>query len=405
MAFIERLMGTAFYIDVALAIIFIGTIALFLLKNKKNVSFEKMAFPLLYAILYRGKFGIARMKKFVAKHREAIKVFGYSSIGFGFFGMIAAVFLIAFVIYRMIANPAQATVAPFLPFVEVPILGYISFSHWIITIFVIVIVHESAHALVAMAHGLKVKNTGFGLFAIFIPFLPAAFVEPDDEALKKADDVVKYSVFAAGPMSNFVLFVPLLLILLFVITPVEGLLTGHNGFTFDIEHNETLPANMSGISSGTVFNTVNGNLVIDAREFSDIMYRTRPNESVMLAFVNEVGETEYEYTLVTAVNPNNPEIGYIGVLNLRNNVFIKEEYSQYAGIVSWFKGLFLLMTEITFSLGLINLFPASITDGGQMFSLYLEKVSSKKKLNKILILTLALIFLAVIIFSFIRYFM
>jgi hypothetical protein len=90
--FLSKLGNNSFTWDIILGIVFLIFIAIFLIKNKKNVKLEKMVFPLLYAILYRGKFGIAWMEKFVKKHKESVKLFGLISIGVGFFLMLFFLF-------------------------------------------------------------------------------------------------------------------------------------------------------------------------------------------------------------------------------------------------------------------------------------------------------------------------
>lgn len=402
---LSRIGNNAFTWDILLALFFVVVMAYFLYRNRKSVKLEKILFPVLYAFLYRGKFGIKWMEEKARKHREAIKLFGYISIGFGFVGMIAAIALIIFVAFQLIFKPATASVAPFLPFVEVPLLGYISFSHWIITIFVIVLVHEAAHGLVALAHGMKIKNTGFGIFAIFAPLLPAAFVEPDEKKIKEKSDVVQYSIFAAGPMSNFVLMIPLLLIMLLIINPIELNITEQKGFTFDIIEDDEFPAYLAGIESGTVFNSLNGDEITDIESFYRELYWTKPGQEITLAFYSDFNlDPDYEYSLTLIGNPDSPENGFMGINMLRNSVEIIESAKGYAQLFSWFKGLIMLMFQITFSLGIINLFPASITDGGRMFSIALDKISKNKKRNQKIISAFAIFFMIIIFFALITYF-
>lgn len=405
MSILERFSDTAFVADIAMAFVFALVLGIFLYRNRAQVKFERMLFPIIYSFLFRGKFGIKWMEKFVNKHKEGVKLFGYISIGVGFLGMFAALVLIVYVAVQMVFKPKAASVAPFLPFVDVPVLGYISFSHWIITIFVIVIVHEAAHGLVAIAHGLKVKNTGFGVFAIFLPLVPAAFVEPDDKKIAKKSDVTQYSIFAAGPMANFVLMIPLLLIVLLVINPIEGVMTEQDGFTFDVIQNESLPAYMAGIKDGMVFNQFNSKDVATIEDFYREIFWLKPGVTFTMGYYNESsGLLAYEYSITSVPNPDDEKKGFIGITGMRNNVMVLEEAQPYAGIFSWFKGLIILMFDITFSLGLINLFPASITDGGRMFSLALDMVSKNKKLNKRIVSALAVFFLFVIFFALVTFF-
>lgn len=391
--------------DIILALIFLVGISIFLIKNKKDVKLEKMAFPLFYAILYRGNFGIKWMEKFAKKHTEKIKLFGLISVGVGFIGMVGAVILMIYVAYQLIFSPSVASVAPFLPFTEVPVLGYISFSHWIITLLVIVIVHEGGHGIVSLAHGLKVKKTGFGLFAIFIPFLPAAFVEPDDKKINKASDVVQYSIFAAGPMANFILMIPLILIFLLVLNPIESNITEDVGFSFNVIDNATYPAHIANISSNLPFNQVNGVEMYSMADFYRELTWSKPGDSLNLGYLNQsTNSLSYNYTVSLIANPDNPNSGFLGVHSIYDYKQVKSFALPFSGIFSWVKGLMLLLLEITFSLGLINLFPAMITDGGRMFSLALDRTSKNKERNKKIVAALGMFFLILILFAFVTYF-
>ena len=58
---------------------------------------------------------------------------------------------------------------------------YVPFFYWIISIFVIAVVHEFSHGLIARANNIKVKSSGFAFLALLVPIIPAAFVEPDEK--------------------------------------------------------------------------------------------------------------------------------------------------------------------------------------------------------------------------------
>ena len=395
----------SFVLDIFLAILFLFFVIRFLLKNKKNVKFDRMIFPFLYAFLYRGVFGIKWMKKFVKKHKEGVRLFGLIGIGIGFLGIFLSALMLFYVAWQIIFQPKVASVAPFLPFTEVPVLGYISFSHWVITIFIVVLIHEAAHGLVAISHGLKIKKTGFGLFAIFIPFLPVAFVEPDEEELKSSPDYVQYSIFSAGPMANFLLMIPLGLILLLIINPVESGITEDLGFSFNTIENETYPAFLAGIPSNVPFNYINNDSVYSMKDFYSTLIYSKPNQNLTLSYFNESsGKFEYNYSVTLIANPDGLNSGFLGVNQIHDYRVVKDEFEFFGKFFSWFKGLINLLFQITFSLGLINLFPAVFTDGGRMFSLALSKVSKNKKLNSLIVSFLGIFFLVLIIFSMITHF-
>ncbi|MEM1873029.1 MAG: site-2 protease family protein, partial [Acidilobaceae archaeon] len=97
------------------------------------------------------------------------------------------------------ADGLQRGVVPLLPGVTIPIdvnLVLIAFS-----VGVAVLVHEVAHALSAVSLGLRVKDSGL----ILLAFIPAAFVEIDEESYKRASWSAKARVLTAGILGNVLL--------------------------------------------------------------------------------------------------------------------------------------------------------------------------------------------------------
>lgn len=85
----------------------------------------------------------------------------------------------------------------------------IPIGYGIVALVFAVVVHELSHGVLARVHNLRVRTMGILLLVIPI----GAFVEPDEEDLKRAPRRVRVRVFSAGPTSN--LFFALLFALLF----------------------------------------------------------------------------------------------------------------------------------------------------------------------------------------------
>lgn len=91
--------------------------------------------------------------------------------------------------------------------------GNIPLIEGILALIMILVVHESAHAALARVAKIPVLSSGIVLFG-FIPI--GAFIEPDEERLKKIEPVRQTRVLVAGSTSNFIFsFVFLLLLLVF----------------------------------------------------------------------------------------------------------------------------------------------------------------------------------------------
>jgi membrane-associated protease RseP (regulator of RpoE activity) len=172
---------------------FYVVVILLLIINRKKFEFQGIA------ALKRTKFGVKWMQAFSKKHKETIKILGYCGIGVGFAGMI---FIFGYVIKALwdffFAPAAPAAFSLVLPGVNVPGAA-IFIPLWVLVpLFIVVLIHEAGHGVVAKAFGVPIKHTGI----VFFGPLAGAFVEPDEKKLKKADDIVRFSVFAAGPFAN-----------------------------------------------------------------------------------------------------------------------------------------------------------------------------------------------------------
>ncbi|MBR9699483.1 site-2 protease family protein [Candidatus Woesearchaeota archaeon] len=364
--------------DTASAVVFLLVILYLIVRNRKILVFQQMLhigkIPLIYAVLWKTKFGIKFMEKFAKKYRELVKLFGYSFVGFGFFGMIFISVNILIMLVRLFIAPKAASegVALVLPLTNIPGLGFLSFWHFLITIFITVLIHEFAHGIVARAHNVPVKSSGLGIFGIVLPIFPLAFVEPEEKKLVKEQDIVQYSIFAAGPMVNIIFAALILLLTLYVIVPIENNITHPIGFSYNGVA-EDFPAQTAGMEPGMIINTVNGVEVLTYQDFSSEIGELRPGEEVTLGTLNGT------FTIITKAATDDPERGMIGILDIRNEVRLKERFETYGPVYFWIRGLLKWLYFINLIIGLMNLLPLLVTDGGRMLKLALDKIIVNKK--------------------------
>ncbi|MCL5874293.1 MAG: site-2 protease family protein [Candidatus Thermoplasmatota archaeon] len=91
----------------------------------------------------------------------------------------------------------------------------------IIGLIIAVALHEAAHGIAARRFGIPVRSTG--LLWLIIPI--GAFVEPDEEEMKKVEPKTRAKVFAAGPGMNItltVIFLVLAILMAYSFAPVPG---------------------------------------------------------------------------------------------------------------------------------------------------------------------------------------
>ncbi|HLD05989.1 MAG TPA: site-2 protease family protein [Candidatus Nanoarchaeia archaeon] len=365
-------------LDAVSIVIFVLLISAVVYINRKKIALQKIVFPFLYLILYRTSFGLRLMERIGRRHAALIRFFGYISAGVGFIGMILISYSILSAVLRFLLSPATVDTgfAVVLPGTTVPGIGHLSFWHWVISIFILAVIHEFCHGIMAEAYGIKVKNSGWAFLSVLIPIIPAAFVEPDEEQVRKQKDIVQYSIFAAGPIANIMLALVVLLFANLVMVPIEANITEPVGFSFDVQ--EGYPAAQAGITSGTVITKVNGETMTDATRFSGRMfYASAPDERMVLS------SAEKDYEMVLAPHPDDSAKGYIGVQGIRNEVQVKPGYEPWKGTFFWFKDLVKWLFLLNLFVGLINLLPLGIVDGGRMLHVLLSQLFPQERANRI----------------------
>ena len=388
--------------ELSALIVFLFLLAFTLFFQRKKIVLQKILFPVFYLIMLRTNAGIPLMDRISSKYREWVKLFGYCSIGLGFMGMVYISLSILMFIVSLIFHPTvdQPGVSLVLPFTNVPGIGYLSFTHWIIAIFILAVVHEFSHGVVARAHNIKVTSTGFAIFSVFVPIIPAAFVEPEETTLRKESDVVQYSVYAAGPIANILLAFLLLIAFPFVadptnatLAPFEGTLSYPAGFSFDVLQNASYPAMSVGIPQHSTLLEIDGREVKTYPDFYRSMSSVKPGDHISL--VTDQGN----YELTASVSPDDSSRGFLGIKPAKNERKVKEEYAAVAPYYYWLRGLIKWLFLLNFFIGMANLLPLGIVDGGRMLEVALHRLYDNKHKAKRMWGFIGLLFISTLLFA------
>ncbi len=367
----------AFVLKYKFVFIFYLLVVLFLIWKWKNIERQaKIIF------LYRMKWGLRLMDTIAQKFREWIILFGYIGMGAGFVGLVVISYVLIKNLYSLITEPAAVSgVSLVLPGINVPGLGVLPFWYWILAIFCIAVVHEFSHGIVARAHKIEVKNTGL----VFLGPILGAFVEPDEKKLRAEKDIVQYSVLAAGSFSNIALGIVALLLLTLAFVPLQEKMVTPVGNTFDSYFNGTFPAFEAGIQPGTIITGINGKKIVNSKEFKTELARYRPGESIT------VNSLDKNYDITLAADPNLPERSFLGISSVKTMFIVKENYEHGIGKLlrtgmEWFTGMergvlgFLgWLWILSIGIGLFNLLPLPIVDGGRMAQVFLHKLKGPER--------------------------
>jgi membrane-associated protease RseP (regulator of RpoE activity) len=152
------------------------------------------------------------------------------------------------------------TISPLANFLLPGINPYLPLSVWLAVI-VAVVIHESAHGIIARSLGLRVKAAGVLLFLI-LPI--GAFVELDDKQLKETRSRDSLRVLGAGSGINFIVGVACVLLLILTVSAMVPAVKG--AAIVGVVANtpgEHSPAALAGIQPGDFVTAIDNSPVTD----------------------------------------------------------------------------------------------------------------------------------------------
>jgi membrane-associated protease RseP (regulator of RpoE activity) len=387
------------------AIVFIVFLTIYLFVIRKKLEMQKILFPLLYIILKRSRLGLVFMKKIANKFPKAVKILASIGVVIGFIGMIFISIQLVVLFANMLSEPsAPSGVAPVLP---IPVKGavYVPFFYWIISIFVIATVHEFAHGIVSNAYKVPVRSSGFAFFGLVLPIIPAAFVEPDERILQKKSAWKQLSVFAAGPFSNIVLAFIVLGLMLVAVNPLSNAAFMNTGVTVTGIINGTAAAD-TGLAADDIITFVDGEEIRTVEEFTSILSEKEAGEAISIITEDD------SFDVILGGRDDDSEKGFLGVTvspAVAENPEFVEKYGNWAVTgITWISELFFWLYLLNLGIGLFNLVPLGIVDGGRMLqitlaSLFKSKTGLQRAQNAWKIISM--IFLFIVLFMLISSFL
>ena len=333
--------------DLIFLLIFFLLIYLFYRKNKSKFEVQGKIF-----FLYRTKWGLRLMNRISRHFTRFQKFIAHTGIYIGFIGMIMIFYLIVHGTVKLIMTPqSQPALAPVLPGIEVaPGLPVLSFMHWIIVIFIVALIHEFSHGIVARLHGVKLKSSGFA----FLGPIPAAFVEPDERQVAKKSRKAQLSILAAGPFSNIITAFIFLLIIIFIFVPVQGTMAQPSGL-YVVSTEPNYPANLSGLPGESTIVGINGNSLLSSNYFVEFL--SVNNETFIIN--TDKGNFTITPTLLDGRY-------VIGINTIQLTEYDKNISKVWTSIFIWLFELFNWLWIISLGIGLFNLLPLGPVDGGRM---------------------------------------
>ena len=346
----------------------------------KALKLEKYGFELkAYSLVYKNKSVNSVLIKILSRTRRGIRVFADVSVVSGFIMMgFAFWFLLNNVSNYFVAQAEFSELTVLIP--GVTLTSASSITYFLLSIPVVLVIHEGAHGIVAALEKIKIKTGGF---AIFIAMF-AGFVEPDEEEFEKAKKISKLRVIGAGATSNvifaFVLGAILLTNPFFAMVLPEPLLS----IFYDLPDGvlilsimENSGAAQAGLLANDIITSINDIPILSPIDFPSL----NPGEIASVSVIRDGQPLDFGVEIMPA--PEDPERGLIGIM--RDNSFA---YKPVMNFIEWNDpnvSMFLLwLWMISFFIGIINMLPLPILDGGKFIHTIIDKRISEKSVNVVM---------------------
>ena len=271
-------------------------------------------------------------------------------------------------------------------------------------------IHEGAHGVAARSLGLKVKSSGL-LFFLFVPM--GAFVDVDEEELKKSSGKVSSRVLAGGVGGNVVLATVCLIGVLLIVGGLAPIVDGVYVGNVSVG----MPAEAAGLIAGDVLISLDGAPISNMDDLRVLMESKTSGDLVEVKVARgEKWQAQYS-TLVNLTVVDNRTVMGIGAgdlmteQRLRNYQTISPQslflymippalapglvpfsemltpfYGSWLG-TQWaiYANVFFWIWFVNINVAVFNALPIYPLDGGRIFNIALKNIFRSKKNEKLVI--------------------
>ncbi|MDC1136452.1 site-2 protease family protein [Nitrosopumilus sp.] len=367
-----------FITENAIIYVLMAWVAIFI--TAKALKLEKYGVEIKpYSLVYKNKSVNDVLIRVLGRTKAAVSVFANVSVVAGFIMMgFAFWFLLNNVSNFFVAQSEFNELTVLIP--GITLTSAPAITYFLLSIPIVLVMHEGGHGIVAALEKIKIKTGGF---AIFIAMF-AGFVEPDEEEFEKAKKISKLRVIGAGATSNVLFALVLGVILLtnpfFAMVVPEPLLS----IFYELPEGvlilsiiENSGAEQAGLLANDIITSINGIPIISPADFPSLS----PGDVATVSVLRDGQPLDFGLTVMPA--PDDPERGLIGIM--RDNSFA---YTPVMNFIEWNDptvSMFLLwLWMISFFIGIINMLPLPILDGGKFIHIIIDKRFSDKAVKTIM---------------------
>ncbi|MFB6202926.1 MAG: M50 family metallopeptidase [Candidatus Nanohaloarchaea archaeon] len=276
-----------------------------------------------------------------------------------------------------------------------PGASFIPVEYWVVSIAIIMVVHEFSHGIVARSQGFEINSVGWFILGI----LPGAFVEPKGEKMLPGSEdveedpdshgpwdqgnwVSRLKVLGAGSFANYLTAAVFLLLAVGATSAITV-----PGDVYYVASNGT-GAYEAGMRNGTLYE-INGTDIESVQDVMKISGGLEPGETV------SIWSSEGNFTVTAQQAPE--KTGYfnqmaellgmgdgddtramigIGVGQTQN---LKGGLADYRESLLWLLSMLHTVAILNIGIGMFNMLPARPLDGGEMVSTVVERLTGESE--------------------------
>ena len=330
-----------------------------------------------YSLVYKNQKVQVVLTKILGRTQKLTRLFSNTSV-------IAGFIMMGFAFWYLISNLSNFFVKPE-SFSEMTVLipgvtiqSGPNIAYFLLAVPIVLVIHEGAHGIVATLEKIKIKTGGFAVFiALF-----AGFVEPDEEEFANARKISRLRVIGAGATSN-VLF-SFIIAGLLIFNPSFALLMPdpiRSTFYHEplgvpiVSVTEGSGAAKAGLLKDDIITAINGVPIVNPQDFPKNL---KPREMAAVSIIRD-GKT-LQIPVVLTPSKDDPQKGMLGIL--------RAAFPSYQPVVPyyihWSPEVFMFLLwlwMLSFFIGIFNMLPLPILDGGKFIHSIIEKKISDKALK------------------------
>jgi membrane-associated protease RseP (regulator of RpoE activity) len=362
------------------SIIYVLIIWVVILGIAKVLKLDKHGFELKsYSLVYKNQHVQLVLTKILGRTRRGIRVFADVSVVAGFIMMGFAFWFLLSNVSKFFTEPSEfSELTVLIP--GITLTSSAAIVNFLLSIPIVLVIHEGAHGIVATLEKIKIKTGGF---AIFIAMF-AGFVEPDEEEFNKAKKISKLRVIGAGATSNVIFAFALGAVLLtnpfFAMVLPEPLLSTFYELpdgVLILSIIENSGAEKAGLLANDIITSINGVRIVSPADFPTL----KPGEIANVSVIRDGHPLDFSVEIMKS--EDDPDRGLIGIM--RDNSFA---YKPVLNFIEWNNpqlSMFLLwLWMISFFIGVINMLPLPILDGGKFIHTIIDKKLSDNAVNRVM---------------------